>query len=122
MLFYRFISENFTSYINSKEQEAGIINFSYSALTDSQAELCRTDMMEAKGFFMRPSELFENARKRAASDSNLNQTLETIFSNIEASAKGSNSENYMQGLFDDIAVNSNKLGPTVTKRNEILAS
>ena len=70
-----------------------------------------------KAFFILPSELFCNVRKRAASDENLNMTLEAVFNHIEESAKGSDSEDNFAGLFDDIDVNSNKLGATVAKRN-----
>jgi type I restriction enzyme M protein len=120
MLFYRFISENLTFYINEKQREAGEENFSYLSLTNAEAERGRKDILQEKGFFIYPSELFDNVRKKAPSDPNLNETLETVFKNIEASAKGADSENDMRGLFDDIDVNSNKLGATVTKRNEIL--
>lgn len=120
MLFYRFISENLTSYINEKQREAGEKNFNYSLLKDKDAEHGRELILEEKGFFIHPSELFENVREHAANDSNLNETLEKVFKNIEASAKGTDSENDMRGLFDDIDVNSNKLGATVPKRNEVL--
>ncbi|WP_316354703.1 type I restriction-modification system subunit M [Candidatus Trichorickettsia mobilis] len=120
MLFYRFISENLTSYINEKQLEAGEKNFSYAKLKDDEAEHGRELILEEKGFFIHPSELFDNIRKQAAFDTNLNETLEKVFKNIEASAKGTDSENDMRGLFDDIDVNSNKLGSTVSKRNEIL--
>lgn len=73
--------------------------------------------MQTKGFFILPSELFCNVRKRAAADENLNMTLEAVFNHIEESAKGSESEDNFSGLFDDIDVNSNKLGATVAKRN-----
>jgi type I restriction enzyme M protein len=78
------------------------------------------DLVKTKGFFILPSELFENVRARAKDDENLNETLEQIFSNIEASAQGTESEDNFKGLFDDIDVNSNKLGNTVVKRNEKL--
>jgi len=120
MLFYRFISENITSYINEKQQEAGEKSFSYAKLKDKEAEHGRELILEEKGFFIHPSELFDNVRKASASDTNLNETLEKVFKNIEGSAKGTDSENDMRGLFDDIDVNSNKLGSTVAKRNEIL--
>ena len=77
-------------------------------------------MVKTKGFFILPSELFENVRARAKDDENLNETLEQIFSNIEASAQGTESEDNFKGLFDDIDANSNKLGNTVIKRNEKL--
>jgi len=120
MLFYRYISENITAYINAGEWEAGNTEFDYAKLSDEEAEQAREDLVKTKGFFILPSELFENVRARAKDDENLNETLEQIFSNIEASAQGTESEDNFKGLFDDIDVNSNKLGNTVVKRNEKL--
>lgn len=120
MLFYRYISENITSYINEGEHEAGIIDFDYANLTNEEAESAREDMVQTRGFFILPSELFVNVKERAGDDDNLNETLETIFKNIEASAQGTASERNFKGLFDDIDVNSNKLGSTVARRNEKL--
>ncbi len=120
MLFYRFISENLTSYINQEEQRAGNKDFNYSKLSDNQAEYGRKDTIKEKGFYILPSELFINIKDKAKNDPNLNETLSNIFKNIENSAKGTESEDDLRGLFDDIDVNSNKLGATVTKRNELL--
>ncbi len=120
ILFYRFISENLSSYINEEQKESGEQNFDYTTLSDSEAERGRESILEEKGFFILPSELFENVRKKAASDPSLNEALETVFKNIEASAQGTYSEGTMKGLFDDIDVNSNKIGATVVRRNENL--
>jgi type I restriction enzyme M protein len=120
ILFYRYISENITAYINEGEREAGEATFDYARLPDEEAESAREDLVNTKGFFVLPSELFENVRRAAANDENLNETLETVFKNIEASAQGTLSEDNFKGLFDDIDVNSNKLGGTVAKRNERL--
>lgn len=117
MMFYRYISENLTNYINEGEIEAGNEGFDYALLSDEEAEQAREDLVKTKGFFILPSELFSNIRKKAESDENLNMTLETVFNHIEESAKGSESEDNFAGLFDDIDVNSNKLGATVAKRN-----
>lgn len=120
MLFYRYISENLTNYINIGEHEAGNIDFDYAKLADSEAEQARQDLVKTKGFFILPSELFRNVRAKAPSDENLNETLEKVFRKIESSAQGSDSEDDFRGLFDDMDVNSNKLGGTVAKRNEKL--
>ncbi|MDR0310995.1 MAG: type I restriction-modification system subunit M, partial [Acidobacteriota bacterium] len=117
MLFYRYISENLTAYINEGEHAAGDTAFNYAALSDSEAEQARDDLVKTKGFFIFPSELFENVRKSAADDENLNEALESIFKDIESSAQGTDSEANFKGLFDDIDVNSNKLGGTVAQRN-----
>jgi type I restriction enzyme M protein len=120
ILFYRFISENLSSFINKEEQRTGNMSFDYAVLSDEDAEFGRADTVKEKGFYILPSELFFNVRKNAKTDANLNETLSRIFVNIENSAKGTESENDLKGLFDDIDVNSNKLGATVIKRNEVL--
>ncbi len=120
MLFYRYISENITTYINKGEWETGNRDFNYADLNDAQAEGIREEMVNVKGFFILPSQLFENICKTCDADPNLNMTLEGIFSAIENSAKGTASEDDFKGLFADLDVNSNKLGATVIKRNEKL--
>ena len=120
MLFYRFISENLTDHINRTEREAGATDFDYALLSDEEAEYGRADTVREKGFFILPSQLFCNVRRRAASDPNLNETLAAVFAAIENSAKGTESEPDFKGLFSDLDVNSNKLGATVQKRNETL--
>ena len=119
-MFYRYISENLCNYINTGEIEAGNADFDYAKLSDEEAEEAREGLVQEKGFFILPSELFCNVRVRAAGDENLNETLETVFRHIEGSAQGSESEGSFAGLFDDYDVNSNKLGATVAKRNEKL--
>jgi len=120
MLFYRFISENLTGYLNHQEREAGVAGFHYADLRDSEAESVRDTVVKEKGFFILPSELFVNLRARARHDEDLNVTLNRIFTNIETSAMGTESESDMRGLFEDVDVNSAKLGSSVIKRNEKL--
>lgn len=120
MLFYRFISENLTLYINNEEKRTGNNSFDYAKISDEDAEFGRDDTVKEKGFYILPSELFVNVCKKAKKDANLNETLSNVFKNIENSAKGTDSEDDLRGLFDDIDVNSNKLGATVAKRNELL--
>ena len=120
IMFYRYISENLTNYINADEIAAGNTDFDYAKLSDEEAEQARNDLVQTKGFFILPSELFVNVRARAPQDDNLNMTMESVFRHIEDSAKGTESEDDFAGLFDDIDVNSNKLGATVAKRNAML--
>ena len=120
MLFYRYISENLSAYVDRDERAAGNADFRYAALSDADAESARGDLVRTKGFFILPSQLFENVRARASKDENLNETLSAIFRAIEASSQGTESEDDFRGLFDDLDVNSNKLGATVAKRNEKL--
>lgn len=121
MLFYRFISENITNYINQGEHAAGNSAFDYAKISDAEAETVRDDMVDTKGFFILPSQLFENVRKNAKNDENLNETVERALNAIGNSAKGHESEEDMKGLFDDFDVNSReKFGTTIAKRNEHL--
>jgi len=85
MLFYRYISENLAGYINVGEREAGDTAFDYAKLPYQEAEQAREDLVATKGFFILPSELFDNVRRLAANDENLNETLGKIYKNIEAS-------------------------------------
>ena len=117
MLFYRFISENLTAYINQTEHEAGNSDYDYLEESDHRTSGILEGVVNEKGFFIFPSELFANVRERASRDEKLNETLERVFRNIENSASGTAAEGTLKGLFDDLDVNSSKLGPTVHKRN-----
>jgi type I restriction enzyme M protein len=120
MLFYRFISENLAAYLNEQERKAGNPDFDYAQLSHKEAEYGRAETVAEKGFFILPSDLFVNVRSKAKDGPNLNETLERVFRNIEASAIGADSEDDLKGLFDDLDVNSPKLGNTVARRNEKL--
>ncbi|MEG1647951.1 MAG: type I restriction-modification system subunit M [Bacilli bacterium] len=119
-LFYRFISENLENYINKGEHDSGNLEFDYSKLSDDKAEFGRKETLEEKGFYILPSDLFCNVRAKAKDNKDLNVTLKNVFENIEASAKGTDSEDDMKGLFDELDVNSNKLGNTVIEKNNKL--
>ena len=120
LLFYRFISENIENYVNNNQRKAGKKKFEYRELSDEEAEYGRESIVEEKGFFILPSELFCNVRKKAKFDSDLNVTIHSVFENIESSAKGKPSEDDVKGLFDDFDVRGNKLGNTVDEKNEKL--
>lgn len=116
MLFYRFVSENLTAYLNAEDPE-----LDYANLSDEDAEYGRAGVVQDKGFFIPPSQLFENVQSKAYDDPNLNESIEQVFRNIESSAVGTESEDDFKGLFDDFQVNSTKLGATVAERNKKLA-
>ena len=120
VMFYRYISEHLEKYIDKNEHASGNTSFAYAKLSDAEAESIRNEMVNDVGFFILPSELFCNVRRKAPNDENLNETLEKVFKHIEESATGTSSEGDFSGLFDDIDVNSNKLGATVAKRNDKL--
>lgn len=119
LLFYRFISENIENYVNDNQRKAGLENFEYRNISDEEALLGKTQILEEKGFFILPSELFCNVRKNADKNENLNVVISNIFNNIESSARGTASEDDVKGLFDDFRID-NKLGNTVDERNQKL--
>ncbi|WP_020002532.1 type I restriction-modification system subunit M, partial [Metamycoplasma hominis] len=122
IMFYRYISENIATYANNRQRQAGIEDFDYTTLSDEEALTGRDDLINEKGFFILPSELFINVVRNATTNNCLNETLDNIFKNIESSAKGQQSENDFSGLFNDVDVNSQKLGRSVDERNKKLAA
>ena len=120
-LFYRYISESIVEYINRLQHDAGDADFDYTLMSDAEAEEAREMVVEEKGYFILPSQLFTNVTRNADTDENLNETLSSAFRAIEASAQGQASEDDLRGLFGDFLVDSTSLGRTVTKRNELLA-
>ena len=117
-LFYRFISENFTDYI-----EGGDDSVDYASLPDSiiTPEI-KEDAVKTKGYFIYPSQLFVNVVKTANTNPNLNTDLKAIFDSIESSANGYASEKNIKGLFADFDTTSTRLGNTVENKNSRLAA
>ena len=120
-LFYRYISESIVEYINRLQEEAGVDGFDYTLMSDEEAEEAREMVVEEKGYFILPSQLFANVAKNADTNENLNETLSAAFRAIESSAQGQASEDDLRGLFGDFLVDSTSLGRAVSKRNELLA-
>lgn len=127
ILFYRFISENIEKYINKGEHETGDEEFDYSSMSDEEFEKefgegIEKQIVEEKGFFIWPSQLFINVVSRAENNNDLNIDLKKIFESIENSALGFESENDIKGLFADLDTTSNRLGGTVEEKNKRLTS
>lgn len=122
-IFYRYISENITNYLNKLQRQSGDTEFDYAKLNDEEAEDARDMVVEEKGYFILPSQLFCNVVKecKAGKIDKLNERLSNIFKAIEGSAQGQPSEQDLKGLFSDFTVESNSLGKTVSKRNELLS-
>ena len=117
-LFYRFISENFASYIEADDD-----SISYATLSDDVITVdIKDDAIKTKGYFIYPSQLFANIAGSANTNANLNTDLANIFSAIESSANGYPSEVDIKGLFADFDTTSNRLGNTVTDKNTRLAA
>lgn len=116
-LFYRFISENFTEYIEAGDDSIDYANLPDSVITPEIKE----DAIKTKGYFIYPSQLFVNVIKNADDNENLNTDLAAIFTAIESSANGFDSEQDIKGLFADFDTTSNRLGNTVANKNSRLA-
>lgn len=121
-LFYRFISEDLVAHLNAEEEKAGNEGFDYATdVTDEDIdEDIRKQTIDEKGFFIYPSQLFQNVANAAENNPNLNTDLDKIFHAIEGSAMGTESEQDLKGLFSDIDTNNPKLGATPEKKNELL--
>ncbi len=117
-LFYRFISENFTSFIEAGDESIDYAHLSDDVITPEIKE----DATKTKGYFIYPSQLFVNIAKEANNNPNLNTDLAAIFNAIESSASGYASEHDIKGLFADFDTTSNRLGNTVEEKNKRLAA
>lgn len=121
-LFYRFISENIREYCNRLQSAGGGQYTDYLEMDDATAEIAREGIIQSKGFFIAPSQLFLNVANHARQDPELNATLANNFRAIEQSALGTPSENDVKGLFNNFNTNDVGLGATVAARNELLAT
>jgi type I restriction enzyme M protein len=117
-LFYRFISENFTNYIEGGDESVNYANYPDKDITPE----IKDDAIKTKGYFIYPSQLFVNVAKTANTNPNLNTDLKTIFDAIESSANGYPSEPDIKGLFADFDTTSTRLGNTVEAKNSRLAA
>jgi type I restriction enzyme M protein len=111
-LFYRFISENFAKYIEADDEKIKYAELADDVITDDIKE----DAIKTKGYFIHPSQMFENVVKNSKSNENLNTDLAAIFKSIESSANGYPSESDMKGLFADFDTTSRRLGNTVKEK------
>lgn len=116
-LFYRFISENFASYIEADDDSIHYAELADSVITSE----IKDDAIKTKGYFIYPSQLFVNVATTANTNESLNTDLARIFAEIEASANGYPSESDIKGLFADFDTTSNRLGNTVAAKNDRLA-
>ena len=117
-LFYRFISEHFTNYVEAGDKSIGYARMSDDKITPE----IKDDLIKTKGYFIYPSQLFVNVAKTANTNENLNTDLAAIFNAIESSAQGKDSEDNIRGLFADFDTTSNRLGNTVADKNRRLAA
>lgn len=117
MLFYRYLSESQARFIDENFTLKG----PFVKLKDEDCnEEGRQVVIRERGFFLLPSQLFSNVYKDAGKNQNLNETLANVFKAFEESARGTESEENVKGLFDDFVLDSNKLGVSPAARHENL--
>lgn len=129
-LFYRFISENFINYIKNGDESIDYASYSdediESLISTAEKEKLPNNIKEisikTKGYFIYPSQLFQNVAKGASTNESLNTDLAKIFKEIENSASGYASEHDIKGLFADFNTASTNLGETVADRNKRLVA
>lgn len=117
-LFYRFISENFVLFMENGDESIDYTNWPDEQLSQENIN----NVITEKGYFIYPSQLFSHIAKNANTNPNLNTDLAAIFTAIEGSANGYDSEHDIKGLFADFDTTSNRLGNTVEEKNRRLAA
>ena len=117
-LFYRFISENFVLFMENGDESIDYTNWPDEQLSQKDIH----EVTKEKGYFIYPSQLFSHIAKNANTNPNLNTDLAAIFTAIEGSANGYDSEHDIKGLFADFDTTSNRLGNTVEEKNRRLAA
>lgn len=117
-LFYRFISENFVLFMEDGDESIDYTHWPDEQLSQENIN----NVITEKGYFIYPSQLFSHIAKNANTNPNLNTDLAAIFTAIEGSANGYDSEHDIKGLFADFDTTSNRLGNTVEEKNRRLAA
>lgn len=129
-IFYKYLSERMDIYANSI-LKADKIKYKDIKENSKQGkeyiEAIREESLEKLGYFLKPSELFSEVAKRGNSDKEEDESnfiledLQKILTNIQQSTMGTESEEDFDHLFEDMDLNSTKLGKTPEARNTIIA-
>jgi type I restriction enzyme M protein len=125
-IFYKYLSEKqvlYAKYLLEGEEVT-----EYSKVTDEETlDAIREESLIKLGYFLKPADLFSEVAKKG--NSNLNdannyilEDLQRIMNHIEQSTHNTESEEDFNALFEDIDLNSTKLGRTVGARNEIVVN
>lgn len=124
-IFYKYLAEKMEIYANSILQQDNIRFRDIKEDTpegQEYIEAIKEEALETLGYFLKPSELFGEIAKRGNSDSNtfILEDLQKILTNIQLSTMGTQSEEDFDNLFEDMDLNSTKLGKSADARNEII--
>lgn len=117
LLFYKYLSDKLSIFINKFKIEHGNVDFDYSKQGDEVAEEIREYIINHMGYFLLPSELFSNLKKKFIMNENLNKTIQKAFVIIENSTNGTYSRYNFKSLFDGISFDSIILGDNENQHN-----
>ncbi len=120
-IFYKYLSEKMRLLADKLLSEDNIKYIDINENTSDGKQLLdaiRDDAIDSLGYFLKPSELFSSIVKRTDS---IIEELETILRNIEQSTMDSESADDFGNLFEDLDLNSTKLGKTVDDRNTLIS-
>jgi type I restriction enzyme M protein len=132
-IFYKYLAEKMEIYANTILKTDKI---KYKEIKENTQqgkayiEAIKEESLEKLGYFLKPSELFSEVAKRGSSTGSdtteehsnfIIEDLQKILTNIQLSTMGTESEEDFDNLFEDMDLNSTKLGKTPEARNEIIA-
>jgi type I restriction enzyme M protein len=128
-IFYKYLSEKMELYANDilKEDKIKYLDISEdTAKGQEYLEAIKEESLEKLGYFLKPSELFGQVAKRGNGNSKneskfIIEDIQKILINIQNSTMGTASEEDFDHLFEDMDLNSTKLGRTAEQRNEVIA-
>ena len=130
-IFYKYLSEKMDIYANSilKQDKLKFRDIQENTKQGKEyIEAIKEEALEKLGYFLKPSELFGEVAKRGNGNGNndkesnfILEDLQKILTNIQLSTMGTASEEDFDNLFEDMDLNSTKLGKTPEARNEIIA-
>jgi len=124
-IFYKYLAEKMEIFANSILQQD---NIQFRDIKENTAkgkeyiDVIKEEALETLGYFLKPSELFSEIAKRGNSDTNtfILEDLQKILTNIQLSTMGTQSEEDFDNLFEDMDLNSTKLGKSADARNAII--
>jgi type I restriction enzyme M protein len=143
-IFYKYLSEKMEMYANEILEQDNIkfrdigntakLSFG-SEETQKYLNAIKEEALQTLGYFLKPEELFAEVCKRGNGSNSeaefaqeversrnfILEDLQKILTNIQLSTMGTESEDDFDNLFEDMDLNSTKLGKTPDARNEIIA-
>ena len=136
-IFYKYLSEKMDIFANGILAQDNIkfrdIWREDVAMQRLYHDAIKEEALERLGYFLKPEELFSEVAKRGKGDNSetdvfdasktnfILEDLQRILINIQLSTMGTESEEDFDNLFEDMDLNSTKLGKTPDARNEIIA-